>query len=104
MRRIFIVALLVIVGGTSQAEAGFLRSHPPAPTVVNGTSGRGSWAGVPGIGAPLPPSHTKAGSSPVVGSTHRTGLFVHPISGRTRYSTTTYDPTLGRFGKSSFRN
>jgi len=104
MRRVFIVALLAITGGAGQAEAGWLRSHPPEPTVINGTSGRGSWAGVSGIGAPLPPSRTKAGTNPVVGSTHRTGLFVHPISGRTRYSTTTYDPTLGRFGKSTFRN
>ncbi|MFO0824517.1 MAG: hypothetical protein U0792_15605 [Gemmataceae bacterium] len=96
MRRIIVVAALAIVfSGNERAEANWLRgSHTTPPTVLNGTAGRGSWAGVPGIGAPLPASRTKSGTHPVVGSVSRTGHFVHPITGRTRYSGTAYDPTL----------
>lgn len=105
MRRIFIAAALVFVlSGSERAEAKWLRgSHTTPPTVLNGTAGRGSWAGVPGIGAPLPATRTKPGTQPIVGSVARTGHFVNPITGRTRYSGTAYDSTLGRTSKYHFR-
>ncbi len=103
VRRHFIAALLVVlVGQADRAEAKWPHgSHHVAPTVLNGTAGRGSWAGVPGMGAPLP--QNKAAHNPVIGSVSRTGLFAHPGTGRTRYTGTVYDSTTGRFGKSSFR-
>jgi len=104
LRRILLGALLlVLVGDASRADARW-PDHPShaAPTVLNGTAGRGSWAGVPGIGPALP-SRGKPALNPVVGSTYRSGHFVHPTTGRTRYTETVYDPTLGRFSRASFR-
>ena len=104
MRRMIIAALVMTaLGEANQARAGWPHgSHQTAPTVLNGTAGRGSWAGVAGIGPALP-SAGKATHNPIVGSTSRTGIFAHPTTGRTRYTSTMYDPTLGRFSRSSFR-
>ncbi|VTU00744.1 unnamed protein product [Gemmataceae bacterium] len=102
LHRTIAVALLALAGSTDRAAAGWFRTHPPEPTVLNGTAGRSSWAGVPGIGRPLPPD-PKPGHNPVVGSVTRTGHFAHPGTGRTRYTGTFYNPTLGTFSRSSFR-
>jgi len=104
MRRIIIAVLVVAaLGETDQAQAGWPRgSHQTAPTVLNGTAGRGSWAGVAGIGPALPAAG-KATHNPIIGSESRTGIFAHPTTGRTRYTGSMYDPTLGRFYRSSYR-
>lgn len=102
LRRTLAAALLAVLGIAGSADAGWLRSHPPEPTVLNGTAGRSSFAGVPGIGRPLPPNPSPA-HNPVVGSVSRTGLFAHPTTGRTKYTGTFYDPVLGKFTRSSFR-
>lgn len=97
MRRVFIVAVLM-VAASSTAEAGWFHKKEAAPPVLAGTAGRGAFAGIPGLGAPLPPNPAPPGTNPVVGSVSRTGIFAHPITGRTRYTGSTYNPTLGQFG------
>ena len=101
-RRTLAAALLAILGIGGSADAGWPHRLPPEPTAYNGTVGRSSFAGVPGIGRPLPPPPSPA-HNPVVGSVSRTGLFAHPTTGRTRYTGTFYDPVLGKFTRSSFR-
>jgi hypothetical protein len=104
MRSIVIVATLAVLLGTAgAATAGGHRQVPLTPMKMPGTEGRGSFAGIPGLGGPLPPSYTRPGTNPVIGSVKRTGLFAHPVSGRTRYTGTAYNPTLGRFEKYHFR-
>lgn len=100
--RLVAVTFLALAGSADRADAGWFKGHHPEPTVINGTAGRSSWAGVPGIGRPLPPD-PKPAHNPVVGSVSRTGHFSHPVTGRTRYTGTVYDPTLGTFSRSSFR-
>jgi hypothetical protein len=41
--------------------------------------------------------------NPVVGSVQRTGIFAHPFTGRTRYTGTAYNPSLGQFGSYRFK-
>lgn len=106
MLRVYVLAAVVLAGLAGEAAAGWRHrgSAPnPTPGIVPGAAGRKSWAGVPGLGDPIPPSRVKPGHSPVIGSVSRTGHFVHPVSGRTRYSGLAYDPVLGRFGTYSFR-
>jgi hypothetical protein len=106
MLRIGLLALAVWVGLAEDANAGWKHwgSAPnPTPGYVPGAAGRKSWAGIPGLGDPIPPSRTRPGTSPVIGSVSRTGHFVHPVSGRTRYTGLAYDPVLGRFEKYHFR-
>lgn len=105
MQRMRIVAALAIVLiAASGAEAKWLRGKSnPTPGVLPGTAGMRSWAGVTGLGGPETPTRWKAGTQPVIGSVTRTGHFVHPISGRTKYSGTAYDPIQGRFSQYSFR-
>ncbi len=106
MRRVIIVAVLAVLGSfPPSVEAKWGRGSTPNPNqgVVPGAEGRKSWAGVAGLGGPVPRSYTKPGHNPVVGSVKRSGLFVNPFSGRTRYTGKAYNPTTGRFGKYHFR-
>lgn len=104
MRATFLTAVaVVLVGVVGRADANWPR-HPapnPTPGFVPGSAGRLSFAGVPGLGAPV--ATRPVTNSPVVGSERRTGHFVHPFSGRTRYSGTEYNPTTGRFGTYNVR-
>ena len=87
--------------GTSPLDraVGKARSVPLGPPESPVPPGH-SWFGIgPGVG-PAAPAQT---FNPVVGSAQRTGLFVHPFTGRTRYSGLGYDSATGRFGTYSFR-
>ncbi len=104
MRRFAIAASVVgLFGIAGTATAAGPRQVPLTPMTMPGTEGRGSFAGIPGLGGPLPPSYTRPGTHPVIGSVRRTGLLAHPLTGRTRYTGTAYNPTLGRFEKYHFR-
>lgn len=100
---VLVVTLIGWLGAAGPAWADGRRLVPLTPPAVPGTEGRGSFAGIPGLGGPLPPSPTRPGTHPVVGSVTRTGLFVNPLTGRTRYSGWAYNPLLGRFEKYHFR-
>jgi hypothetical protein len=101
MRKLLGVFVLLIT--VTEADANWLRGNKPAVGTVPGAAGMRSWAGVPGVGGAVPPSHTKPGTSPVIGSAVRTGHFTNPITGRTRFTESVFDPTTGRFSKEHFR-
>src|SRR5436189_5731660 len=98
MRRMSVIASVFLVGAVGNVDAKW-RPHAAAVPVVRA----GAFTGLPWLGAPIPPTPSRATPSPVVGSVERTGHFVHPHTGRTRYAGTTYDPALGRFGTFRFR-
>jgi hypothetical protein len=100
--RTFSIAVLVLAFGTT-AEAGWFHKKDTPTPQLGGTAGRGSFAGIPGLGPPLPPSPVPRGMNPVVGSVQRTGIFAHPFTGRTRYTGTAYNPSLGQFGSYRFK-
>jgi hypothetical protein len=100
MRRTFIIALLLLVCATGTVEA---KWPPRAGGPFTSAPRTGGFTGLPWLGAPIPPVPQRTGLSPVIGSVERTGHFVHPITGRTRYKGTAYDPTTGRFGTYRFR-
>lgn len=106
MRSAFVAAVLIVAGGTTdRAGAGWPHhggAPNPTPGYVPGTMGRQSFAGVPGLGGPIPTSTSRPNLNPVVGGVARSGLFVHPVTGRTRYTGVGYDSTLGRFGTYHF--
>lgn len=101
MRRILAAVAVVLVGAVGRADAKWPHHQAPRPApnptpgFVPGAAGRLSFAGVPGLGAPVA---TRAALGPVIGSERRTGHFVHPVTGRTRYTGTEYNPLTGRFG------
>lgn len=68
------------------------------------SAGPTSFAGInfPSGGAPAPRG-SAARLQPVVGSVQRTGRFIHPHTGRTKYTGTVYNPVLGQFGTHTFR-
>lgn len=102
---ILAVALLAWLGTAGPAEAKWpWGASRTTPGTVPGTAGMRSWAGLPGMGGPIGPTHTKPGMSPVIGSAYRTSHFAHPGTGRARYTGTAYDPITGRFSKYRFRN
>jgi hypothetical protein len=98
-----VVAVVGLFGIAGTGMAAGPRQVLLTPMTMPGTEGRGSFAGIPGLGGPLPPSYTRPGTHPVIGSVRRTGLFAHPVTGRARYSGTAYDPILGRFETYRFR-
>lgn len=98
-----ILSVCVVLVAAAQADASWLRGSKPPAGTVPGAAGMRSWAGVAGIGGAVPPSHTKPGTSPVIGSAVRTGHLTNPFTGRTRYTESVFDPTTGRFSKEHFR-
>lgn len=92
MKGILIALAVVVLAGTASA------GNYPA-------SGPVSFAGVnlPSGGPPVSRGATTTRLQPVVGSVQRTGLFAHPHTGRTKYTSTVYNPTLGQFGTQTFR-
>src|SRR5262249_12846346 len=79
MSRALVMAVaVVLVGSVGRADAGWCLSHKapnPTPGFVPGAAGRLSFAGVPGLGAPV--ATRTPTFSPVIGSEVRTGHFVH---------------------------
>jgi hypothetical protein len=102
--RIMILAVAVVwLGWNDTAAASDRRIGDP---LARPTPAYSSWAGMPGLGRPLPPTTTRSTQAllqPVVGSVERTSRFRHPFTGRAKYSATAYDPTLGRFQTYRFR-
>ncbi len=95
MKGILVAVVLVVGASTVSANptpfadaSGHVRGTT-ARTVVDSRAGAAR------------PSVTKL--HPVVGSVHRTGHFTNPITHRTKYSDTVYNPVLGQFGLRTFR-
>ncbi len=102
MLRVFLItAILSTIVNVQYVEAQFPRSQSSSGSLP-GTEGRRSFAGVPGLGAPLSSDSSRFGMQPVVGSQSRTSHFSHPVSGRARYSGVGYDPIEGKFVKYRF--
>ena len=88
MRAVFAVAVLVFVASAAQAGGGSTHS----------LNGRGAYVDrYTGTAVSVP---TRL--QPVVGSVQR-GHLTNPLTGRSNYRSTAYNPVLGSFGTYKFR-
>jgi hypothetical protein len=90
MKRIFVTAALVLLLSTSAARAD------------NWTIGLPKQS--PLASLPCQPSVPPvARVQPIIGSTQRVSHFTNPITHKAKYTSKTYNPILGTFGKQKFR-
>ncbi|MBN9118138.1 MAG: hypothetical protein J0I06_03065 [Planctomycetes bacterium] len=108
MRTVIAVAVLAVVAGVGRADvvpAG--GSEPFAGPVTVEPMGGGGTRSLVGRGAVVNPHSGTAVPvvtrlHPVVGSVQPRG-HVNPLTGKTKYTSTVYNPVLGSFGTYKFR-
>lgn len=98
MKGILVAVVMVVVAGTASAGPNPLAVFS-SPSADHGLTAR--TAGIDARSGGAVPAVTAL--NPVVGSVQRTGHFVHPHTGKTKYSQTVYNPVLGQFGARTFR-
>lgn len=108
MRTVIALMVLVVVAGQSRADVIPAGGSEPfaGPVVVEPVAG-GATRSLIGKGAVVDhrlgtavPATTRL--NPVVGSVQR-GHLTNPLTGRSNYKSTTYNPVLGTFGTYKFR-
>ena len=107
MRKVFAVAVLVLVTQGTVVRAGDASPFGGTPLfpLINNTPA------APGMTVRTPYLNTRTGGpaqtvtrlQPVVGSIQRTSRFTNPITHKSKYTGTVYNPALGSFGTRTFR-
>lgn len=92
-----LVAMLVLAGAASAGQPLTFAGTPPTP-FLGPTARTMTVDARTGGAAPV-----TARLQPVVGTVQRTGHFVHPHTGRTKYANTVFNPVSGQFATHTFR-
>ncbi len=107
MRKVIVVAVLVLAAQGTTVRAGDpspFGGTPLFPFVNNSPAAPGMTVRTPYLNTRTGgPASTVTRLQPVVGSIQRTGRFTNPLTHKTKYTSTTYNPALGTFGTRTFR-